>query len=143
MPLRCQRLELDNSLILAICIMIVAYSFMRSIAIFYTNKHAEYGSFILARDLWFIDIRLVDTIVSHFVLSVLNLKDIVKTNCYWSQFNQFVHPCSFAYVRIILNRISNTQPRWCVLRLISQLKMQEHEQQGRTIILSHIKICGQ
>ena len=109
MPLRCRRLELDNSLILAICIMIVAYSFMRSIAIFYTNKHAEYGSFILARDLWFIDIRLVDTILfGYYMDSVLNLVDIVKKICYWSQFGQFVHPWSFEDVRMILNRISNT-----------------------------------
>ena len=42
---------LTVNLILAICIVIVACSFMRPIGIFCTNKQAEYGSFISARGL--------------------------------------------------------------------------------------------
>jgi len=89
---------------MAICILVVAYSFLRPIVVFYTNKQAEYGSFILARDLWFMNISLVDTIFSHSILSVLNLEDIVKTNCQWSQFGQYVHPWSFEDVGMIFEQ---------------------------------------
>ena len=67
---------------MAICILVVAYSFFRPIVVFYTNKQAEYGSFILARGLWFMDVRLVDAIFIHYMLSILILEDIANTNCY-------------------------------------------------------------
>ena len=65
--------------------MIVAYSFMRPIGIFCTNKQAEYGSFISARGLRFMDIRLVDAICIHYTLSVVIIEDKrpIAIYCNW------------------------------------------------------------
>jgi len=57
---------------------------------------------------------MMDIIFSQSMLSVLNLEDIVKTNCYCSQLDQFVHPWSFEDVRMILNCISNIRSRGVV-----------------------------
>ena len=62
--------------ILVIYAVIVAYSFIRPIAIFCTNKQAKQVSFISARDFWFMDVRLVDIIFSPCMIPILILEDI-------------------------------------------------------------------
>jgi len=43
---------------------------------------------------------------------------------------------------MILNRIPNTYSQGDCTQAYISLKMQEYEQQGETIVLRHIKICG-
>ena len=64
--------------ILVIYAVIVAYSFIRPIAIFCTNKQAEQVSFISARVFWFMDVRLVDIIFSPYMIPILILEDIER-----------------------------------------------------------------
>ena len=64
--------------ILVVYAVIMAYSFIRPIEIFCTNKQVKKVSFISARDFWFMDVSPVDTICGHYMIPVLNLEDIEK-----------------------------------------------------------------
>ena len=79
--------------------------------------------------------RLVDIIFSPYMIPILILEDIERIKLLliviWSICASMV---IWGCENDIKQYFKYLQRRWCVLRIFISLKMQEHEQQGETIV---------